>query len=156
MFSKKKKSEVEELTLTPEIDEVESEPVVESVLDTEVEVEKASKSERVSGGKQTLGFMGFLLLIVCAVTAIINFSLWAKDGFSYPENSLQLVPIIFNFIVALMSYIVFACVGAQFIKNKKKGVKVVYGVSMSIAYVLVIVQFIIQVVYFAQKVSGNN
>lgn len=155
MFSKKKKTEVEEVAATPAVEvAADTEPVGESVLDTEVEKEKSS-SERVSGGKQTLGFMGFLLLIVCAVTSIINFALWAKDGFSYPQNALQLVPVIFNFVVALMSYIVFACVGINFVRNKKKGVKVVYGVSMGIVYALEIVQFIIEVVYFAQKVSGK-
>ena len=51
--------------------------------------------ERVSGGKQTLGLMAFIVLVVGAVTMIINFALGIAND-KQITTWYQLVPVSFK------------------------------------------------------------
>lgn len=156
MFSKKKESEVEEVTVTPAVEEVEAEPAGESVLDTEVEVEKASKSERVSGGKQVLGLLAFIVLIAGAITMIVNFGLgYAKDA-SEPQNWVDLVPIILTALISVFTYIVLCVVSRGFVKGKGKATKITYWVSTIVAYAFILISVIIDIVSVVNKAQGKE
>ena len=95
--------------------------------------------ERVSGGKQTLGLMAFIVLVVGAVTMIINFALGIAND-KQITTWYQLVPVILQGIVGLLTYTVFTIVSVGFVKNKGKGVKICYWVSVVVAYAFVLIQ----------------
>ena len=106
--------------------------------------------ERVSGGKQTLGLMAFIVLVVGAVTMIINF---AND--KQITSWYQLVPVILQGIVGLLTYTVFTIVSVGFVKNKGKGVKICYWVSVVVAYAFVLIPMIVDIANYAKQVSGK-
>ena len=106
--------------------------------------------ERVSGGKQTLGLMAFIVLIVGAVTMIVNFALGISGGKEI-RNALDLVPVILQALVGLLTYTVMTIVSTNFVKNKKKGVKITYWVSVVVAYSFVLIPMIVDIVKFAKN-----
>ena len=110
--------------------------------------------ERVSGGKQTLGLMAFIVLVVGAVTMIINFALGIAND-KQITTWYQLVPVILQGIVGLLTYTVFTIASVGFVKNKGKGVKVCYWISVVVAYAFVLIPMIVDIANYAKQVSGK-
>lgn len=105
--------------------------------------------ERVSGGKQTLGLMAFIVLVVGAVTMIINFALGIAND-KQITTWYQLVPVILQGIVGLLTYTVFTIVSVGFVKNKGKGVKICYWISVVVAYAFVLIPMIVDIANYAK------
>lgn len=111
--------------------------------------------ERVSGGKQTLGLMAFVVLVIGAVTMIVNFALGQSNGGSDVEKWYDLVPVILEGIFGILTYTVFTIVGMGFVKGKGKSVKIPYWISVVVAYAFVLIPMIVDIAHYAKQVSGN-
>lgn len=84
---------------------------------------------RKSGG-QTLGLIGFLVLVVGAAILFLEFFLKAFGG--------NIDTGIIGQILTLLSYFIVAWVGWNYVSNKKKGYLIIYILSIIAIIVLLI------------------
>lgn len=153
MFKKAKETEQ---AVPVEVEEENVSVVSEPVDEDEncVEVTPDGK-KKVSAGKQTLGFLAFIVIIAGAITMVVNFGLGFSAKSSSPVNWVDLVPIILSAVIAIFTYIVLCVSAMSFVKNKGKGVKITYWISTVVAYLFIIIPVIIDIVSVVNLNNGK-